>query len=230
MSHYENFSQPLPSTATCLANGIKRFFNLYCDHAITLEQAQVTLYPEQLDYYLENSRRSSIKKIGLELKPYLTIVNDGGPQEVCVDTGDPYNSDTKEENHCPFPCPCDKRKTNCYSLSPSCRLLQMPTRKLLYVHILRQPVDIVVDLYDRFFGSSKGNEVTGDATMSPMVDYLTHMGIQRSALEAVGAVGQDVEKMTYSEFLRRQPEVEGLRLEFMRIGSDLWRMARVHKR
>ena len=52
MSHYENFSLPLHSTATCLANGIKRFFNLYCDHSITLEQAEATLYPEQLDYYL----------------------------------------------------------------------------------------------------------------------------------------------------------------------------------
>jgi hypothetical protein len=230
MTHYENFSLPLHSTGTCLANGIKRFFNLYCDHAIKLDQAEVTLYPEQLDYYLEFARRTSFKKLGLELKPYLAVVTDGGPQEVCVDTGDPFNAETEEENHCPFPCPCSKRNTSCYTLSPSCRLLQMPSRKLLYIHILRHPLDIVVDVYDRFFGDRKGEEITGDATMNPMVSYLTHMGANRSELESLGAMDKEVEKMTYSSFIRSRREIDGLRLEFMRTGPDLWRMARLHKR
>lgn len=233
VSHYENNSLPLNSSSSCLASGITRFLNLYCYHSIRVLHAEECLYPEQLEYHLDTSKKDAIHRLGEDLSPYISIVSENGPQLVCKDTGipTPKNPEESEDNTCSFQCPCHKGKNNCYAFGEaSCSLLKKPSGKLLYVHLIRRPIDILSDVYEVQISKRERRRTSNDATVGPLMDYLLHVGADNGTLKSLGALEENVRKTGYVEFLRKLPEFRGLHMELVRIGPDLWRMARVYQK
>ena len=106
----------------------------------------------------------------------------------------------------------------------------MPPVKLLRVLIIRKPLDIVSNHYDSLIHGAKDSK---DAPVGQMMSYLMKIGAgDRSRLEALGVFDHgsdiDLDNITYTDYLRTLPETKGLQLDLVRLGPDLWRMARLY--
>jgi hypothetical protein len=122
---------------------------------------------------------------------------------------------------CPLDCPCNQTAARCLS-DGSCFSTE-PLANILWVHVIRHPLDIIYSAYHSL-KSMQGEGST--VNFGKHGAKLLEKGVPFEMLEKAGYFDQNHQNVTFYKVLNRVQDEQGFLMVFLSISVDLWKMAR----
>ena len=222
----------------CIVGAISAHLDVSCRHSALPIYVNDGLTAASVGYYTEVARAAAVDRFGAAVEPFLLLKTGTGPQEVCYDTVT-LSQGVSDFRHisehprlpgrlCPSSCPCHNGVTNCLEIG-SCHAAE-PLADLLWVHVIRRPMDVVLSAYAYHTQDPAPEAWLRLLSIRHYALYLSQEGVDNATLTRLGVYKPLYAGMSYWHFLRMLPEQEGVILEFMRSLAEMWQMARFHLR
>ena len=191
-----------------------------------------------MGFYAEIARVAAIERFGTVADPFLLLKTGTGPDEVCYDTASLSRGALElrlNSEHprlpgriCPGKCPCHNGVSNCLEIG-SCHAAE-PFMDLLWVHVIRRPLDVVLSAYAYHIQDPAPELWLKLLSIRHYALYLSREGADNATLKSLGVYRRLHARTSYWRFLRALPEDKGVILEFLRSSAELWQSARLHLR
>ncbi|KAG1675905.1 hypothetical protein FOA52_001562 [Chlamydomonas sp. UWO 241] len=238
------------SLVGCIAGALARRIEAACNHTITPVYVNNDLTAGVTGYYLAQTKAIAEQRHGAAATaPYMLLKTGEAPLEYCYDSEEmersrhtivdfPASHPIWPGAACATPrewppgvgtCPCNGNKTDCFSLG-TCFGASADS-KLLYVHVVRDPLDVVVSAYSYHRKDPPPEPWLMYLLVEHLLNMLKATAMDPGLLDAVfDNRSQPAMKSTYWAALRTLPEEKGLQLEMLRSSISLWPTARLAQR
>lgn len=231
-----------PKTGTaatsCVVETLEIYLRRKCKHAVMSSYVNENVTGPVIGYYLSMAKALAYEQFREVHAPSLMLRTGSAPFEVCYDAAlreaDTHNlyhasvPDNRPGRICDAECPCTGNSVQCLSLGHC--FGSEPFSRLLWVHVIRHPVDVVISLYKYHLKDPPEELWLQDVGVTPYALYLADNGVDNNTLEKIGVYTEASEYMNYHDYLRNATLEDGLTMEFLRSSLELWKMARLHRR